>query len=29
MPERERMKVFNDPDYIAACDFYYSGGARA
>jgi hypothetical protein len=29
MPERERLKVFNDPDYIAACDFYYSGGARA
>jgi hypothetical protein len=28
MPERERMKVFNDPDYIAACEYYFSG-ARA
>lgn len=29
MPERERLKVFNDPEYIKACDFYFSGGARA
>jgi hypothetical protein len=28
MPERERLKVFNDPDYIRACEFYFSG-ARA
>jgi hypothetical protein len=24
MPERERLKVFNDPDYIAACEYYFS-----
>lgn len=29
MPERERLRVFNDPDYIEACEFYFSGGARA
>jgi hypothetical protein len=23
MSEKERMRVFNDPDYIKACDFYY------
>jgi hypothetical protein len=28
MPERERLKVFNDPDYIRACEVYFSG-ARA
>ena len=28
MPERERLKVFDDPDYIAACEYYFSG-ARA
>ncbi|MGA9668418.1 MAG: hypothetical protein WBQ94_04375 [Terracidiphilus sp.] len=28
MPERERLRVFNDPDYIRACEVYYSG-ARA
>lgn len=28
MPDRERMKVIDDPDYIKACEYYYSG-ARA
>jgi hypothetical protein len=28
MSERERMKVFNDPDYIAACEYHFAG-ARA
>jgi hypothetical protein len=27
MTEKERRRVFNDPDYIAACEFYYSDGA--
>jgi hypothetical protein len=27
MPERTRREVFNDPEYIRACDFYYSGAA--
>ena len=25
MPEKERLRVFNDPDYIRACEFYFSG----
>jgi hypothetical protein len=29
MPEKERRRVFDDPEYIAACDFYYSEGAKA
>ena len=28
MPERERTRVFNDPEYIRACEVYFSG-ARA
>ena len=28
MPEKERLRVFNDPDYIKACEVYFSG-ARA
>lgn len=24
MPEKERLRVFNDPDYIAACEHYFS-----
>jgi hypothetical protein len=28
MPEKERLRVFNDPDYIRACEYYFSG-ARA
>jgi hypothetical protein len=28
MPEAERRRVFDDPEYIKACEFYYSG-ARA
>jgi hypothetical protein len=24
MPEKERRRVFDDPDYIAACEYYYS-----
>jgi hypothetical protein len=24
MPEKERRRVFDDPDYIKACEFYYS-----
>lgn len=29
MPDKERRRVFNDPDYIEACDFYFSESARA
>jgi hypothetical protein len=29
MPEKERLRVMNDPDYIKACDYHFSGGARA
>lgn len=28
MPERERLRVFDEPEYIAACEHYFSG-ARA
>lgn len=28
MPEKERLRVFDDPDYIKACEYYF-GGARA
>lgn len=28
MPERERMQVFNDPEYIRACEAYFSAAAR-
>lgn len=29
MSEKERMRVFDDPDYIKACEVYFSEGARA
>jgi hypothetical protein len=29
MSEKERRRVFDDPDYIKACDFYYLQGVRA
>lgn len=28
MPEKMRREVFNDPEYIRACDFYFSGAAK-
>ena len=28
MPEKTRREVFNDPEYIRACDFYFSGAAK-
>lgn len=29
MPEKERLRVFNDPDYIKACEHFYGAGAQA